>query len=355
MKKKIYLVCMLIVLSVTQKTTFAQTRMGSGMFNVFVQHETSLERVKYNFYTGVFGSDLQRARIMKTLNNISGAEMHQIMVNEISNQMGETFDPSHPENYTVTFDIYHGGDFWDGWDDSYVYEDADTKDLQWGDPRKFKQNRDYPDKDWCIATITSKATGAIARCRANCGNVLRPHNGVVSAPQPQQQSVQYVPTVTYQQPQQPAACNMCNTCAIVSFTANPPTIGQGNAVRLIWITTCSSVQIEGVGNNLLGSDHIDVFPTQTTRYELTTSNGLHAYVTVVVVDANQSATGVKKPDHTLRNVGIGVGIATVGYFVIKAVINGKGSHTPSGSYNNTFQGGSDGTTTTGGQGGQNTW
>ncbi|MEO5646279.1 MAG: hypothetical protein ABIO57_00725 [Candidatus Paceibacterota bacterium] len=347
MKKKINLVWMLIVLSFTYITpTFAQTAMGSGMFITYVQHEENLERVKYNYYYGMFGSYEQKHRIFRALDQISCDEIISITNAEISRQMGEQFDPSHPEMYSVTYEIVSGS-WWDNWEDSYLIDGQDNQ-LHWGDPRKFKLNLPYPNKQYLIATITNIQTGATAKSRANCGNVLRQVTQTTGYRQVEQQPVRQV---TYQQ-QQPAGCD------IFLFTAVPQTsYGPGQEIILSWKTSCQSVTISGFASVQPGSGDLAVNPTQTTTYTLTTSSGKTATVTIAVLNPNATGMVVKKPNHTLRNVGIVTGAAVVVGVLTKLIFfNGHGSGAGGGgSYNNGFQGGSDGSGASGGSGGSQTW
>ncbi len=355
MKKKIYLVCMLIVMSSAFTTsTFAQ--IGSGMFTTDAQYITSETLVKYNFEHAIFGTELQARRVYRKLDNTTQDQIMLISMQEMSNQMGEQFHPEHPDDYIITYDKYQystADDFWNQWEDSYIIDGKDY--LDWGDPRNFKLNRGHPDKEYLIATVTNKATGHFFKCRANCGNVLRLRNGITPPPQPQRQQViqQPVQQVVYQQKQ--VVC--CTTCKIDRFEITPPQTGPSGTVTLWWDTSCPTVDIEGIGTNLVGKGHVVLYPDQTTTFVLTTPDGQHAATTVTVVNANPNASvAPPKKNHTLRTIGYVLGGAAIivgGYYGIKAL---KGdSHTQSGSYNNTFQGGSGGTTTTGGEGSQNTW
>ena len=56
---------------------------------------------------------------------------------------------------------------------------------------------------------------------------------------------------------------------VSSFTANPPTIKQGDSTTLTWSTTdAQSVTIENVGSNLPPTGSKTVFPNQNTTYKL---------------------------------------------------------------------------------------
>lgn len=323
--------------------------MGSGMFAIKLQQTADRDSVENNFRTALFCIDSrQEHRLFRSLINIPSYEMRSIMENEISNQMGERFDHNHPENYTVTFDDVPGS-YWDGWWDSYVYEDGD-KTLQWGDPRTFWANRNFPNKRYLIATITSRLSGRSAKCRANCGNVLKPRGGqptpccVTPQPAPVQCCVVQAPVATYNTAPAPA-------CTIIEFKAAPEAIKAGESTTLVWNTTCESVTITEAGSReqphtFPGSGTATLVLKKTATFILTTSSGKTA-MAVVYVDRGSFFS---------RNLGwiIPVGAVVLGgaaYLIFHGNAPAGGNH----SYDNGFQGGSGSTPVTGGQGGQQTW
>jgi hypothetical protein len=92
---------------------------------------------------------------------------------------------------------------------------------------------------------------------------------------------------------------------ILLFTANPPTINQGQVSNLVWQTAnATTVTISQVGNVALAGN-TPVSPQQTTTYTLTATNGNGSVTATTTVVVNMSIPTISSCMATPTNINLG--------------------------------------------------
>lgn len=334
---RVFVIVMFIVNIIGLSFTYAQTYTGTAFLRPeFEYNKVSSEIIsgfKLAFTKGFQGDVSCFKRDADQTPNKSPNQILRDILDHLSH--GERHitgtEAAQLIRYHTRFRIV-GIEYWATHESAYI--ETGTGIVKWWNPLNSSLFKDR--KEWIIAYVD--VDGVTVEFIANCGNLCRVKEGDSNPNDGLEQFPDEKPAPQVRTPPS-------NDCHINKFDAMPVKIKRGESSRLVWETTCRSVEITATdysSGRLVPTGSLVVKPEKTTDYMLTDFPGMETRMVTIKVTTWLD-----------RNWGwcaLGAGVVTGGILYAK--------HQADNAYSNKqpgHQGESGQTPTTGGTGSQQTW